>query len=110
MMTSMAPPSASCRTTTSRTNRQSERQSHADKATVLRIGCDLETDAPAHFQHHRILLENLSTDRPQPLGASVFDNQLHERPAETVSLHIGAHEDGVFGGVVVRVRVHAHHA
>ena len=33
-----------------------------------------------------------------PFGASVFDDQLHEQPAEALPLQIGADEDGVFAG------------
>ena len=45
----------------------------------------------------------------RPFGASIFDDHLHEQVAETASLEVGAHQDGVFAVLVVGVGMEADH-
>ena len=43
-------------------------------------------------------------------ATGIFDDHLHEQPAETASLPIGPDQDGVFATVVVCIRMEANDA
>ena len=45
-----------------------------------------------------------------PSAAGIFDDQLHQQPAKSLSLQIGPNQDRVFAAGVVRVGMQAHDA
>src|SRR5882762_4526886 len=60
------------------------------------IGLHFETEVPAHFQHDRVFRQNVPRDRFETFGFRVFDDQLHQRPAQPPALEIGSEQDRVF--------------
>ena len=78
--------------------------------TILRIGLDLESQLPAHFQHHGILLENLSGYPFQAFRFGVLDDQLHQGPAQAPALEVGSQQNRVLTGLVGCVGVQSHDA
>jgi len=75
-----------------------------------RIGLDRETELPAHIQHRRVFLKHLARYSFQSFGFGVFDDQLHQYPAEPPALEIGPEQDRVFTALVDRIRVYPNHA
>src|SRR5512145_149155 len=65
---------------------------------------DHKTEFLAHGDHHAVLAQHLAGDRPQLFRVGVFDHELHENPAETMALEIGANEDGEL--TVLMVGIH----
>jgi hypothetical protein len=60
---------------------------------------------PAHFQHHGIFLQNLAVDAAQALEFCVFDDQLHQGPAQAPALEIRSQQDRVLAGPVAFIAV-----
>jgi hypothetical protein len=77
----------------------SKRKSDVAQAAIPGIRLDLESQFPAHFQHHGIFLENLAVDATQALGFCVLDDQLHQVPAQAPALEIRSQQDRVFTGL-----------
>jgi phage terminase small subunit len=65
----------------------------------------IESQFPAHFQHHGILLKNLAVYAAQTSGFCIFDNQLHQVPAEAPALEIRSQQDRVLAGLAACVGV-----
>src|ERR1700687_1313498 len=82
-----------------------ERESDVAHAAILGISLDLKSQFPAHFQHHRIFLENLAGYLFQAFGLGVLDDQLHQRPAQASALEIGSQQDRVLAGLMNSVGV-----
>ena len=61
-----------------------------------RVGVPRRSRVPAHLQHAGIVGQNGAVKLLQPLGFGVGDQMLHQLPAETPALEVGAHEDGEF--------------
>jgi hypothetical protein len=72
---------------------------------LLGIGLDLKSQFPAHFQHHRIFLENLAGYLFQAFGFAVLDDQLHQGPAQASALEIRSQEDRILAGLMNSVGV-----
>ena len=72
---------------------------------ICRVGLYRETEFPTHVQHRRIFLKHLARYLLQSFGLRVFDNKLHQSPAEPPSLEIGSEQDRVFTGLVDRIGV-----
>src|SRR6202048_2922952 len=87
-----------------------ERKSDVAHAAILGIGLDLKSQFPAHFQHHRIFLENLAGYLLQALEFGVLDDQLHQGPAQASALEIRSEQDRVLAGLMNRVGVEPDHA
>ena len=85
-----------------------EREHNVAQTTILRIGLDLESQLPAHFQHHGILLENLSGYPFQAFRFGVLDDQLHQGPAQAPALEVGSRQNRVLTGLVGCVGVQSH--
>ena len=79
-------------------------------ARLDRIGLHLEAEIPAHLQHDPVFVQDVARDHLQPLGPRIFDEQLHQRPAEPPALEIGPQQDGVFAALVDRIGVYPDHA
>ena len=76
--------------------RELKRQRHHNEGWILRIRLDLEAEISAHVQHRGIFLKHLAVNRMDRLGAGIGDDQLHQLPAEPVSLLIGSNQDSEF--------------
>src|SRR5258707_8260346 len=83
----------------------SKRELYVAHIVLDGIRLHFETEAPAHFQHHHILLKDIPRDSFEPFGLRVFDDQLHQRPAQPPALEIGSEQDRVFTALVDRIRV-----
>src|SRR5262249_49939470 len=75
---------------------------------ILRVHRDLEAKVAAHCEHGTVLGEHLAFDALEPFGAGILYNELHQRPAETAPLEVGAQQYRIFAALVVGVRVEAH--
>lgn len=74
------------------------------------IVLDFEAKAAAHIEHHRVFMQDIAGNMLQAFGPRIFDDQLHQHPAQSPPLQIRAQQNRVFAGFVDRIRVNANDA
>ena len=65
----------------------------------------MKSELPAHLQHRGVLLQHLAFDAFELLAARIADDEIHELPSDAVALEVRAHQDGIFGALVIGIRV-----
>jgi hypothetical protein len=82
-----------------------EHERDVEHAEILGISPDLKSQFPAHFQHDGVFPEDLAIDAAQAFGLGVFDDQLHQGPAQAPALEIRSQQDRVLADFADRVEM-----
>ena len=75
---------------------------------VIGIVGNSKSELLARAEHRGIAMQNLAFDYANSFCPRVFDDGLHQEPAEAAAFQIGANEDGIFAGIVVGPGMQAH--